>query len=253
VTALQTTLTSLAGFSAFASVASYGTFRAQSELWGRIRSRGNTTDRQVSLTFDDGPTDPYTSQILDVLRDQQAHATFFVIGKNAERFPHLIRRMHDEGHTVANHTYSHWHYGFTRSTRYWLNQLTRTSDLIESITGQPTTLFRPPLGFKTPFTLRAAQQTGHQLIAWSRRAFDGLPTKPQKIVHRLSQTTAGDIILLHDGVAPNARWHNPSPTVNALSDVIQMLRKKNLDIAPLTQLLAQPRTAVILSGTPRRI
>ncbi len=239
--ALEISLASLSGFSLFAGIASYGTFRAQSQLWGKIHSRGNANCRQVSLTFDDGPTEPFTPRILDVLREHQTPATFFVIGKNAEKFPHLVRRMHDEGHAVANHTYSHRHYGFVRSTRYWVKQITRTDDLIESITDHRPTLFRPPLGFKTPFTLHAARQTGHEVVAWSRRAFDGLPTNPENIVARLRNTDAGDIVLLHDGVAPTARWHDPSPTVAALGDVIEMLRGKTLEIVGVEELLAVRR------------
>jgi peptidoglycan/xylan/chitin deacetylase (PgdA/CDA1 family) len=233
-----TSLASLGGFSVFAGVASYGTFRAQSGMWGKVHARGSEQSGRVALTFDDGPTAPFTAGILDVLRAQDVKATFFVIGKNAQRWPELVRRMHDEGHVVANHTYSHGHYGFVRSLAYWMKEIRRTDELIQSITGERPRWFRPPLGFKTFLTMRAAQRSGLEVVAWSRRAFDGLPTTAEKILARLTNVGAGDIVLLHDGVAPNARWHDPSPTVAALGGLIERLRGKKLEIVGLDELLS---------------
>src|SRR5690242_10643872 len=79
----------------------------QSQVLGRSVVRGPQNHSEIALTFDDGPAEPFTDQILDVLREHNVTATFFVCGKNAERFPESLRRIQAEKHTIGNHTYSH--------------------------------------------------------------------------------------------------------------------------------------------------
>ncbi len=217
--------------------ANYATFRARSSMWGRIHWHGPRNSHTVALTFDDGPTSPFTESILDILRDERIRATFFVIGKHAEEHPDLVRRMHEEGHTIGNHSYLHPHYGFIRGPRFWQDQIRRCDEVIESLIGIRPAYFRPPLGAKNCFTLHAARQRNQKVVNWSRRAFDGLRTTSQLILQRLADARAGDILLLHDGVGPGHPALDLSPTVAALRPLIRRLREKNLEPIGLDRLL----------------
>jgi peptidoglycan-N-acetylglucosamine deacetylase len=242
-----TILAGVGAFSVFALPMTYGTFVPASTLWGNVISHGDPRMSAVALTFDDGPTSPYTGEILDALAREDAKATFFVLGENAERQPELVRRMHDEGHAIGNHTWSHPHYGWIRGSRYWRNEIRRTSDWIQQITGQRPTLFRPPLGAKTILTLRAARALGHEVVMWSRRSFDGLVTTPDQIMKRLQPTRAGDIILLHDGIASNNLGRDPTATVKVIGPLLAMLKARQLSALTLDALV-HPAAAPSAAG-----
>ena len=228
----------LAGVTAVAAPLSYATFLPGTRWWGEVISHGPRESRKVALTFDDGPTEPFTGQVLDVLREEKARATFFVIGANAARHPDLIRRMHEEGHQIGNHTFDHPHYGWLRGTGYWEDQIARADDLLEKLTGKRATVFRPPMGFKTICTVRAATRLNHSLVAWSRRSFDGIHASTRWVLARSSKARSGEIVLLHDGIAPNHRSHNPSPTVAAVGPLIRALRERGLEPVTVGELLA---------------
>ncbi len=232
-------------FSAVALPATWGTFVPRSGFWGDLVWRGDVKSNRVALTFDDGPTEPYTAEILDVLEREGVKGTFFVLGENARRWPALVKRMHDEGHGVGNHTWSHPHCGWMRGMKYWRAEMARTDELIGEICGEKPRVFRPPLGAKNFFTLRAARSLGHRVVMWSRRTFDGLTTTPARIMKRLDPTAGGDIVLMHDGVAPNNLGRDPSATVTAVPLVLQMLKEQGLCGVTVEEMLKKTRTSNI--------
>jgi peptidoglycan/xylan/chitin deacetylase (PgdA/CDA1 family) len=118
-----------------------------SRVFGPALVRGPRERRRVALTFDDGPAPPFTGQILDVLRDYRVPATFFVCGQNAERHPELVRRIHAEGHTLGNHTYSH-PFLYIQSRQRIAEEIDRTQEVIGRLTGYRPRLFRPPYGVR---------------------------------------------------------------------------------------------------------
>ena len=191
----------------------------------------------VALTFDDGPTPGGTERVLDVLARERVAAAFFVIGANAARWPGLLRRMHDEGHAVCNHTYDHRPLGAWRGPAYWRDQLRRTDDAIESAIGVRPAFFRPPLGHKTAWMRGAVAEGGKVTVSWSRRGLDGVATSADRIVGRIvPRARAGDIVLLHDGREPwSAR--DPGPTVAALPRVIEGVRARGLEFERLDRSL----------------
>jgi peptidoglycan/xylan/chitin deacetylase (PgdA/CDA1 family) len=200
---------------------------------GLVRSR-------YALTFDDGPTDPWTGYILDALQDLNVPATFFTIGANVRRSGHLLRRIHQAGHVVANHSFDHSHLGMLRGGRYWHWQIRTTDELIEELIGLRPRLFRPPMGVKTPCICTAARRLGHRIITWTRRALDGVVTEPRLILQRLVPATCpGDVLVLHDGIEPRGR-RNPSATVAAIRPLIKALRDRGLEPARLDELLCLP-------------
>jgi peptidoglycan/xylan/chitin deacetylase (PgdA/CDA1 family) len=222
---------------AVGSVLAHGTFAPRSSFWGPVISRApDDESRNVALTFDDGPTEGATDRILDVLGELDVRAAFFVIGRNAQRWPRLVERMHAEGHLVGNHTHDHSHYGLFRRDGYWKRQVEQTDEQIRQILGVRPALFRPPMGIKTGHITKAAKAAGHTVVTWTRRAFDGIGTTSARIVARLSRAEPGDILMLHDGVEPNAR-RDPAPTVAAVRPLVERLRASGLEPRPLDEML----------------
>jgi len=210
----------------------------RNSLWGKVIWHGPRGDSQrVALTFDDGPTAPYTGQVLDELAALHVPATFFAIGRNIARDGELIDRAHAAGHLIGNHTQDHAHLGIMRRGDYWKRQLTDTADAIERRIGQRPALFRPPMGVRIWHAMQAAKSTGHVTVMWTRRGLDGVSTTPGRIVDRLTRhTVGGDILLLHDGIEPKGRT-TPAVTVTALRAVIEGLRGRGLELVQLDELL----------------
>ena len=239
--------TGLAGFTgpatavavAWAGVVAHGTFSPAATLWGPVVSRSRERARpHVALTFDDGPTPGSTERVLDSLGAAGVRAAFFVVGRNAERWPRLVERMHAEGHVVGNHTWDHSHYGIFRRDEYWRRQVERTDRLIEQLIGHRPALFRPPMGLKTWHVTNAARWAGHAVVTWNRRAMDGYATSAEQIVGRLlPPSRAGDIVLLHDGLEPNARRRDTRATEAAVTPLVEGLRKKGLEPRRLDEML----------------
>lgn len=190
-----------------------------------ISRQTNGTDvNDIFLTFDDGPNEPYTSQILDVLKAYEAKATFFVCGMGVERFPQIARRILDEGHSIGNHAYSHSM--LLTITGLLGKEIEKTGELIQKTTGVKTRLFRPPWGVATPWLKRYLKAHHYQTILWDINSYDwsGMPASSiEGIV--LKKAHPGAVILLHDGKNSKQR-HDRSQTVQALPPIIKALKQR---------------------------
>lgn len=225
-------------FALSAPIVSHGIFAPTSRVWGNVISRGTSEGPpRVALTFDDGPTPGGTDRVLNILAELKVLATFFVIGRNVQRWPDLLRRIDAEGHAVANHTFDHSRWGVFGHAGWWAHQIRRTDDAIEQVIGRRPAMFRPPVGHKTPYTLMAARRTGHALVTWNMRPYDGVAsTTPQRILDRLlPRCRSGDIVLLHDGAEPN-RKRDPSATVEAVRPLILGLRERGIESVRVDEL-----------------
>jgi peptidoglycan/xylan/chitin deacetylase (PgdA/CDA1 family) len=230
-----------AGAAAFFALGAYGLVNPASQMWGPVISRGRKGDPRVAITFDDGPLPGSTDRILDALAATDTRAAFFVIGAHAARFPDLVRRMHDEGHLVANHTHDHLHTGLFGRDRYWLDELRRADEVIERIIGRRPALFRPPMGYKHWHLMNAAAGTGHRVVTWSRRARDVKRTEASVILQRLVEPSrAGDILVLHDGNDPCLKPYDRTGTVEAVRPLIEGLKRRGLEPGRLDEMLAIP-------------
>jgi peptidoglycan/xylan/chitin deacetylase (PgdA/CDA1 family) len=190
----------------------------------------------VALTFDDGPTAGATDRVLDQLGELEVKAAFFVIGRNVEREPDLLRRIVAEGHLVGNHTYDHSRWASMGRGDYWRRQIGKTDAAIEQVLGRRPRLFRPPIGHKTPYTMAAARENGHVVVTWSIRAWDGVPTTAGRIIeHVTPRCQAGSIVVLHDGVEPR-RPRDPSATLAAIKPLVLALRQRGLEPVRLDEL-----------------
>jgi len=215
----------------------YATTAPACRFWGPVLSRGKAGGRRVAVTFDDGPTPGATDAILDELRDAGVAASFFVIGENVRRHPDLLRRVHAEGHLVGNHSYNHSHFGVVRRRPYWQREILETDAAIEATIGVRPAMYRPPCGVKTWHTFDAIRETGHVMVNWSRRAIDGLPTTPQRIMRRFGNLRDAEILLLHDGVEPNITGASRQATIDVLPMLLEQLRHEKLTPVRLDDLL----------------
>lgn len=214
------------------------TFGPRSRIWGPLISRGPVIGPpRVALTFDDGPSPGPTDAILNILRDEGAPAAFFVIGRNITGAPQLLKRMHAEGHLIGNHTYDHAHWGAFLGSDYWDQQIRRTDDLIEDLIGVRCATFRPPLGIKTFWLTGVLKHRGQKMVTWSSKARDGVTTTVDEILARLlPRASAGEILLLHDGIDPHSP-RDPQPSIDCLRPLIRALREKGFEIVRLDELV----------------
>ena len=217
------------GVAATAAVLARGAFHPRSRMFCPLVSRLHSSeDSHIALTFDDGPTPNVTERVLEILEGHDMPATFFVIGRHAVQHPDLIRRIRDGGHDLGNHSYCHHRHGLFRQGRYWRDQIRRTDDVIAHAIGYRPAWFRPPMGFKSPAIGSAARETGHGIVTWTRRAYDGHHTSSDAIEKRLvGRIEPGDIVLMHDGFEPG-RPRDLLPLVDALPRVLESIRQKGL-------------------------
>jgi len=186
------------------------------------------TQKKIAITFDDGPS-PVTLQILDVLKEYNAKATFFCIGKNIEQHPEILKKTFDCGHLIGNHSYSHSPLiDFSNQAQFTV-ELEQTDALIEKVIGKKPRFFRPPYGVTTPSMGRALKRSKHRVIGWNIRSFDGRLKSESLIFNRIkSRISPGSIILLHD---------SGQHSVGVLERLLQALREKNYEVVSLEQLL----------------
>ncbi|MGI8509176.1 MAG: polysaccharide deacetylase family protein [Gemmatimonadaceae bacterium] len=189
----------LAGAAVAAGTAAHGAFHRNSGVFGRVVRRLPTDANEIALTFDDGPNPYATPLILDALAASQTRATFFFLGRHAERWPELVRRAAVEGHQIGNHGFFHRKLHF-RSAEYVRDDLTRGKRAIEAAGGGTPAFFRAPHGFRSPWVTSIARSLGEQTVGWSLGVWDSDRPGADAIAERATrQVRAGDILLLHDG------------------------------------------------------
>jgi peptidoglycan-N-acetylglucosamine deacetylase len=201
--------------------------------------RGPKEGKRIALTFDDGPAEKFTEQILDILRDHKVTATFFVCGKNVEDHPDLLRRIVAEGHEVGNHTYSHL-FVYFKSRKRLAAEIDRTQLAIEEVVGFRPNIFRPPYGARWFGLIPTLLKRGIHLILWSATGYDWKKDAPGITEAALSELKPGAIILLHDGreTRPPSQIDRSS-TVQALPAIISGARAMGYTFAPLAEFLPQ--------------
>ncbi|MCM3456705.1 polysaccharide deacetylase family protein [Heyndrickxia oleronia] len=214
------------------------------EKTGRVFWEVHSKEKLVALTFDDGPHPLYTPQILDILAKYDARATFFVIGKNAEKYPDIIRKQVDAGHEIANHTYQH-DYDIHVSATKLEQEIKKTSNIIYSITGYTPSLFRPVGGYYNDTIVKTALKNDNYVIMWGwhQDTKDWSQPGTKKIIHNvISDTKPGDIILLHDSGG------NRTQTVEALDKILAVFKKEGYECVTVSELLyrTQPTLPVSL-------
>jgi peptidoglycan/xylan/chitin deacetylase (PgdA/CDA1 family) len=157
-----------------------------------------TTEKKLLLTFDDGPHNPNTTRVLEVLKKHDVKALFFIIGKNIEGNETILKQIVAEGHQLANHSYSHAFWFDVWRTKKVTDDLVACQQLINTYQTSPQ-LFRPPYGVTNPNIAKAVKTLKLQSVGWNIRSYDTSTNDIDKITQRiLSQLKPGSIILLHD-------------------------------------------------------
>ncbi|CAN5557845.1 polysaccharide deacetylase family protein [soil metagenome] len=179
----------------------YASLVANNGWWGPVVTSFRTSRDEVWLTIDDGPSPAHTLQVLDLLDQFGARATFFVIGANAEKHPHLITEILARGHSLANHTFSHpsrtfWCAGPRRIAR----EIDQCAEILRATPERPNLFFRPPVGMTSPFLHPVLALRGLCLVGWTVRGLDTVRRDAERIAESIDKgARRGAILLLHDG------------------------------------------------------
>ncbi|KJK55102.1 hypothetical protein UK12_30770 [Saccharothrix sp. ST-888] len=177
----------------------------------------DASERTIALTLDDGPHPTHTPVVLELLRSHGIRATFFLIGENAAEYPALVRAIAGEGHHIGNHTWTHPDLRHLPEPQVH-DELERTSDLLQGLSGRPVTWFRAPGGDWADVTLRVCAELGMRPMGWSVDPRDWDRPGTAQITSRvLEGVRPGSIVLNHDGGGDR------SQTVDALHTYLPAL------------------------------
>lgn len=260
-----------AGLAAAAGGAIYHSMSPRSQLYGPTFIGTPGKGKQLALTYDDGPNDPDTPRLLDVLARHEVKATFFLIGRYVEQRPDIAHRIITEGHEVGNHTYTHpvlslcdrdnvigELHACDLQSMLATAEPRRTEDSLEKVNegdrwhavdamlafakvraGQSgSRLFRPPFGARRPATLHIAREMGYTPIMWSVWCFDWKATTADRVeAHAVRGITGGDVILLHDGGHKHFGTDR-SHTVEATERIIRRYQDQGFEFVTVGRMMA---------------
>ena len=192
---------------------------------------GKTDAKKIALTFDDGPHPSKTDKILDLLKEYQVHATFFVIGQNVAVYPKVVLREIEEGHEVGNHTYSHKSLAQCKKDVVE-KEIISTEEILIEKTGYIPRVFRPPEGAYT-CDIDVADRMNYNVILWTIDTRDWAKTSTEKIVETVeSKVRNGSIILFHDFTVGGAH------TLDALEILIPKLLDMGYEFVTVSELIS---------------
>jgi len=185
----------------FVGFLGYGAISPWSNAFGHTYWTSHTHKKVIALTFDDGPEDPYTSQILAVLEKEHVRATFFLVGENLARNPAPARRMALDGDAIGNHTENHTAAFALEPERAQAADVDLAERTIHEVTGQYPRFFRPPQGLRSPWMMGLLARDSLVTVTWDDAPRDWEKHTPEALVRStLAQAHPGAIVLLHDGL-----------------------------------------------------
>jgi len=227
---------------AIAGVATWAGFQSMwptSQVYGRSFIGLKPGTPFVALTCDDGPNDPDTLKLMDVLARHDVKATFFLLGKFVRQKPEIVRALVSAGHVVGNHSWDHPRLIFASDAEL-RRQVEQTQSAISDACGVMPTLFRPPFGGRRPGTLQTVQALGLEPVMWNVACYDWKPTSADKIfAHAQRQIRGGDVILMHDG-DQRAMGAERSHTVEATERVVAYCKSKGYQFVTIPEMMKKP-------------
>ncbi len=177
----------------------YASYSISSGVYLKAYCKKKTAEKEIALTFDDGPDAGYTPEILDILKRRNVEAAFFCIGSEVEKNPQLVDRMLTEGHLIGNHSYSHAYSFPMFGVKKMIADVQRCENAITAVTRQPVRFFRPPFGITNPLVRKALKSFDYYIIGWNVRSLDTSIGDVDKIVKRvIKRIRPGSVLLLHD-------------------------------------------------------
>ena len=199
----------------------------------------DTKEKKLSISFDAAWGRANTEGILDILDQYDVKTTFFLVGFWAEKHPDLVAELTRRGHEIGNHSATHPHMASLTEGQI-REELRRCSDLVKSITGTPTTLFRPPYGEYNDSVVRVSRQEGYECVQWNVDSLDWKNISSEDMVRRCTKdVNPGDIVL----------FHNDSKYIlEALPAILEYYTQKGYKIIPVSQLLLEGDTWIDHAG-----
>jgi peptidoglycan-N-acetylglucosamine deacetylase len=216
-------------FVVYSLIVFYGCYYVGSNFFIKIICSANTHQKEIAISFDDGPATNYTPEILQLLKQDNIKATFFCIGNRIAGNENILKQIKEEGHIIGNHSYTH-HFWFDMfSSGKMLDDLKKMDDEMERVTGIRPKLFRPPYGVTNPNLKKAIIKGGYTPVGWSVRSLDTVIKDEKKLLGKItSLLKPGAVFLFHD---------TQKTTLNVLSEFIKEVKNRGYQIIPLDKLL----------------
>jgi peptidoglycan-N-acetylglucosamine deacetylase len=207
-----------------------------SQVFGKYPWKASTKNKVMALTFDDGPNEPYTSQILDILDSSGVKATFFQVGKNVLKSPQTTKRILKSGHTIGNHSLSHEFHRYFQSFTF-AQEILANQIILEKYIGKKPALYRSPWLWRQPILFKTLKKNGLLPISGEFcHPLEIFQLDANKIAAAaLKKAKPGAIIIFHDGY--NGKGGDRTNTVKAVKIVITELSKKGYTLVPVDKLL----------------
>ena len=213
----------------YSLVVFYGCYYIGSSFFIKIICSANTDQKEIAISFDDGPVSNYTTEILQLLKQDNIKATFFCIGNRIAGNENIVKKIKDDGHIIGNHSYSHHFWFDIFSSEKMLDDLKKMDQETERVTGMLPKLFRPPYGVTNPNLRKAIIKGDYTPIGWSVRSMDTVIKDEKKLLDKINRSLKpGAVFLFHD---------TSKTTVNVLPEFIREVKNKGYHIIPLDKLL----------------
>jgi peptidoglycan-N-acetylglucosamine deacetylase len=221
---------------AAAAVGCWSAFEPRSQIFGAFPYQGEVTEPVIALSFDDGPNEPYTSRLLAVLQDRNVRATFFSVGRCADRFPSTVRAVVQAGHVLGNHSYSHRFTSYLTSPNQRA-EIQRCQDRLAAIADVRPSLYRPPWLCHWPWVLASVRAARLQVVSGRfGHPFEVFQPPANKIAAAAARLAhPGSILIFHDGF--DARGGHRAQTVAAIGPLIDGLHERGYRFATVDELL----------------
>jgi peptidoglycan-N-acetylglucosamine deacetylase len=230
-----------------ASAAGYQSMAPTGQWYGRTFTGLEPGAKQLALTYDDGPNDPHTLRLLEILARHNVKATFFLIGRYVKQRQDIARELVRAGHVVGNHTFSHPNLIFASARETGL-QLRDCEQALNDAVGEHSRLFRPPFGGRRPNTLRVARALGLEPVMWNVTGWDWKAKPAEYIERRVGrQIRGGDVILLHDG-GHQVLGADRSQTVIATDRLIARYKSEGYEFVTVPQMMGKHSASSQLSA-----
>jgi peptidoglycan-N-acetylglucosamine deacetylase len=177
----------------------YGSYFIQAGFYIQSICKVDTNKKEIAISFDDGPANEHTDAVLDILRENKIEAAFFCIGNRVEKNESLLKKIHDAGHIIGNHSFSHATWFDLFSSQKMLDDMKMMDEAVKKVTGLTPKLFRPPYGVTNPNLKRAIVRGKYISIGWNIRSFDTVIKDENRLMQKVTRALKpGSIILFHD-------------------------------------------------------